>query len=208
MKIYNKYILPKRLNKEMGSDDFNETRKEVAEKAMGIVLEIGFGSGYNVPFYKDIEKLYALEPSQELYQYSKERVKNANFPIEYSGTSAEKISLPTASIDTVISTWTLCSISDLPKALTEIARVLKPEGKFVFVEHGKSPKKLNYLLQRLATPITRHFTGNCHMDREIDRYICNAGFEFQEITKEPEDGRPLMFSYKGVAYKGSNRISS
>ena len=201
MKIYDKYILPKRLNKEMGSIDFNQTRKEITEKAMGIVLEIGFGSGYNVPFYKNIQKLYALEPSQELYQYSKERVENAQFPIEYLKTSAEKIPLPTESIDTVVSTWTLCSVPNLPKVLAEISRVLKPNGIFVFVEHGRSPKRLNSLVQSLVTPVTKHFTGNCHMNREIDKYISNAGFKLQEIIKEPEEGRPLMFSYKGVAYK-------
>ncbi len=201
MKIYNKYILPKRLNKEMGSGEFNQARKEVAEKAMGIVLEIGFGSGYNVPFYKNIEKLYALEPSKELYDYAKERVKEAKFPIEYLQSPAEKIPLTSSAVDTVVSTWTLCSISDLPKALIEIARVLKPGGKFIFVEHGKSPKRLNYFIQKLLTPATKHFTGNCHMDREIDKYISDAGFELQELIKEPEDGRPLMFSYKGVAYK-------
>ena len=188
----------------MGSDDFNQTRKEIAEKAVGVVLEVGFGSGYNIPFYNKIQKLYALEPSRELFNYAEERIGKVQFPIEYLQASVEEIPLPNNSIDTIVSTWTLCSISDLPKALKEMTRVLKPEGKFVFAEHGKSPKKLNYLLQKLITPLTKPFTGNCHMDREIDKYISNAGFEFEEITKEPEDGRPLMFSYKGAAYKGEN----
>jgi ubiquinone/menaquinone biosynthesis C-methylase UbiE len=208
MKIYDKYILPKRLNKEMGSDEFNETRKEVAGKAVGIVLEIGAGSGYNFPFYNNIQKLYALEPSKELYDYSKERAKEAEFPIEYLQAPAEKIPLADNTVDTVVSTWTLCSVSNLPKALKEIYRILKPEGKFIFVEHGKSPKKLNYLAQRIMTPLAKHFTGNCHMDREIDKYILNASFEFEEIIKEPEEGRPLMFSYRGIAYKKDKTLIS
>lgn len=206
MKIYDKYILPKQLNKEMGSADFNQARKEVAGKATGIVLEIGPGSGYNFPFYNDIQKLYALEPAKELYNYAGERIEQAGFPVEYLEASAEKIPLQDCAVDTVVSTWTLCSIPDLPKALTEIARVLKPDGRFIFVEHGKSPKPLNYFLQKLITPITKHFTGNCHMDREIDKYISNAGFEFRELVKEPEDGRPLMFSYRGVARKDYGRV--
>ncbi len=192
----------------MGSDDFNQTRKDVAEKATGVVLEIGAGSGFNFPFYKKIQKLYALEPLKELYNYAHERLRETEFPIEYLQASAEKIPLPDNTIDTVVSTWTLCSVSDLPKALKEISRVLKPEGEFVFVEHGKSPKKLTFLLQKLFTPVTKPFTGNCHVDREIDKYISDAGFEFDEITKEPEDGRPLVFSYRGVAHKNDNTRDS
>lgn len=199
VEIYNKYILPWKLNREMGSVDFNPTRREISEKAVGVVLEIGAGSGYNFPFYKGIQKLYGLEPSKELYAYAKERAGRVQFPIEYLQASAEKIPLADHVVDTVVSTWTLCSVSDLPRALTEIVRVLKPRGKFIFIEHGRSPKPLNYFLQKLTTPLTRHFTGNCHMDREIDTYIRGAGFEFEELVKEPEDGRPLMFSYQGVA---------
>ncbi|MDB5238152.1 MAG: Methyltransferase type 11 [Candidatus Kaiserbacteria bacterium] len=185
----------------MGSADFNQTRKAIAEQAKGTVLEIGFGSGYNIPFYNNVRKLFALEPSGELYAYAKNRIKSASFPVEYVSASAEEIPLPTASVDTVVSTWTLCSIPDLKRSLREVIRVLKPEGEFVFVEHGRSPKRLNSLAQSILTPISKHFTGNCHLDRQIDTYIREAGFDIQELIAMPEAGRPLMFSYRGVARK-------
>ena len=196
---YNKYILPKLLDRNMRSSEFNETREEVVKQAHGAVLEIGFGSGYNLPFYKNVTKLFALDPSLELFSYAKERVASASFPVEYLQNSAEKIPLEDNSIDAVVSTWSLCSIPDLPKALKEIKRVLKPNGKFLFIEHGKSPKKMNSLVQMFFTQVSRHFTGNCHLDRKIDDFVTDSGLIIESIEMLPEEGRPLMFSYQGVA---------
>ena len=183
----------------MRSVDCNGTRSDIASRAHGVVLEIGFGSGYNLPFYNGITKLYALEPSTELYKLAKERVETALFPVEYLQDSAEKIPLPDKSIDTVVSTWVLCSIPDPHKALLEIERVLKPGGQFIFVEHGKSPKLINSVIQKLITPVTRLFTGNCHLDRKIDDLIIDSGLVMENIHMFPEKRRPLMFSYRGVA---------
>lgn len=185
----------------MGPEEFNETRSKIVEPAKGVVLEIGFGSGYNLPFYKDVEKLYALDPSLELYRYAENRIQAVIFPVQYFQCSAENIPLEESTVDTVVSTWSLCSIPDLAKALKEIHRVLKPDGKFLFVEHGLSPKKFNSIIQKLITPAMRHFTGNCHLDREIDTFIVHAGFNIKTLEKFPEEGRPLMFSYRGVAVK-------
>lgn len=203
-KLYNKYILPRLLDRGMRPAEFNETRSEVVNQASGTVLEIGFGSGYNLPFYKDVRKLYALDPSLELYVYAKNRIASASFPVLYLQNSAEKIPLEDNSIDTVVSTWSLCSIPDLPKALKEIKRVLKPNGKFLFIEHGQSPKSINSVVQKLLTQVTRHFTGNCHLDRKIDDYITDSGLIIESIEMVPEEGRPLMFSYQGVAVKKVN----
>lgn len=184
--------------------EFNETRREVASQASGMVLEIGFGSGYNLPFYKEVKKLYALDPSVELFAYAKNRIEAASFPVLYLQNSAEKIPLENNSIDTVVSTWSLCSISDLPRALKEIKRVLKPNGRFLFVEHGRSPKRMNAVIQKLLTHVTRHFTGNCHLDRKMDDSISLSGLVIENIEMLPEEGRPLMFSYQGVAIKKVN----
>jgi len=184
--------------------EFNETRKEVANQASGTVLEIGFGSGYNLPFYKDINKLYALDPSLELFVYAKNHIASASFPVEYLQNSAEKIPLEDSSIDTVVSTWSLCSIPDLPKALKEIKRVLKPSGRFLFIEHGQSPKTINSAVQKLFTQVTRHFTGNCHLDRKMNDFITDSGLIIESIEMLPEEGRPLMFSYQGVAVRRVN----
>ncbi len=185
----------------MGKQDFNTTRSSIASKATGVVLEIGFGSGYNLPFYKNIEKLYALEPSLELYNLATDRIKKVSFPITFLQNSAEKIPLADDSVDSVISTWTLCSIANVDRALSEVCRVLKPNGKFIFAEHGKSDRKFSFKIQKLITPITKRFAGNCHLDREIDASIMKAGFRLTSLEKYPESGRPLMFSYIGAAIK-------
>ena len=199
--LYNKYILPRLLDRDMGPEEFNETRLKIVGPAKGVVLEIGFGSGYNLPFYKNVEKLYALDPSLELYRYAENRIQSVIFPVQYFQCSAENIPLEESTVDTVVSTWSLCSIPDLSKALKEIHRVLKPDGKFLFVEHGLSPKKVNSIIQKLITPVIRHFTGNCPLDREIDTFIIRAGFNIEILEKFPEEGRPLMFSYRGIAVK-------
>ncbi len=179
--------------------DCNDARLDVASKARGVVLEIGFGSGYNLPFYKHIKKLYALEPLKEMYLLAESRLSKVAFPVEYLKNSAEDIPLPDSSIDTVVSTWVLCSVPNPQKALKEITRVLKPGGRFIFVEHGRTDNKFFAFIQFLLTPVTRKFTGNCHLDRKIDDLIFMAGFVFEDIEKLPEEGRPLMFSYRGVA---------
>jgi ubiquinone/menaquinone biosynthesis C-methylase UbiE len=198
---YNKYVLPKRLDKAMGPESFNTVRSNVVNRVSGIVLEIGFGSGYNLPFYTGVDRLYALDPSSELVKFAQERIKKVSFPIEQIQSPAESIPLESDSVDSVVSTWSICSVTDPQKVLNEIYRVLKPGGKFYFVEHGKSEKSLYYFLQKIATPVTKLFTGNCHLDRKIDSYIIEAGFRFETIKVVPEDRRPLMYSYKGVAVK-------
>lgn len=201
MNLYKKYILPWFLNREMGDPGFNETRAKVAREAQGTVLEIGFGPGYNLPFYQNVERLFALEPSQEIYKYAKKRIKSVTFPVEYLPNSAEEIPLPDGSVDSVVSTWTLCSIPNVGEALREIYRVLKPGRKFIFVEHGKSPKSFHTFLQHILTPITKQFTGNCHLNRDIEYLIKETGFILEKIEKYPEAGKPLMFSYNGIALK-------
>ena len=198
-KFYHKYIVPRLINKSMSSAEFNTTREGVVAPARGVVLEIGFGSGYNLPFYKGVEGLYALDPSQELYDYASERIKSVSFPVTYLKASAEHIPLAENSVDTVVSTWSLCSVDDVPKVLQEIRRVLKPQGKFIFVEHGQSPEKIKAWTQRLVTPLMKNFTGNCHLDRKVDDLIRESGLLIESIQMFPEEGRPLMFSYRGIA---------
>lgn len=174
-------------------------RLDVVKDAHGTVLEIGFGSGLNLPYYSNIEKLYALEPSRELFDLAG---KDNLFPIEHLHAFAENIPLPDNSIDAAVSTWTMCSIPDVPGALQEIQRVLKPGGKLFFIEHGKSSRSGMYFLQKIFTPFSKRFAGGCHMDRDVERLILDSGFVIEKIEKFEQKSKPLGFMYKGVAVVG------
>jgi len=196
---YQRVVLPRLLNFGMGSAEFEKIRHAVLADASGVVLEIGAGPGYNLSQYKNISRLYALEPSKELIEIARARAKSLSFPIEFLNMGAESIPLPDHSIDTVVSTWTLCSVTDLKEVLKEIVRVLQPQGRFIFVDHGASPKFSVRMLQKIFTPITKHFTGNCHYDREIERFISGAGLNIQKINHPRQKFKPLIYNYEGVA---------
>ena len=199
MNYYNKYILPKILNFVMKGKAFKDIRSKIVSKASGIVLEIGFGSGLNLPYYKNITKLYALDPSSELYKLAKDNILKFPFQIEYLNASAEKIPLADNCIDSVISTWNLCSIANPKIALGDIYRVLKPGGKFIFIEHGKSPKSLIFRIQKILTPISEYLAGGCNLHREIDVLIKDAGFNIKKIENFKYKSKILYPMYSGVA---------
>jgi ubiquinone/menaquinone biosynthesis C-methylase UbiE len=180
----------------MSSGEFEKLRPEVIEQATGVVLEIGVGAGHNLPLYKDISKIFALEPSQELLAMAKERVV---VPVEFLNTGAEHIPLPDHSVDTVVSTWTLCSVGNPEAVLREIKRVLRTDGKFIFVDHGESPFFWIRFIQITVTPITKHFTGNCHLERNIEGLLKGAGFQVKKMDHPQERFKPLIYNYQGVA---------
>lgn len=183
----------------MGSEDLKKIRREVLKDATGTVLEIGVGPGYNLALYKDILKLYALEPSKELIKIAKTRADSSAFPIEFLNTGAENIPLPDQSIDTVVSTWTLCSVAYPRKVLQEIKRVLRPEGRFMFVDHGASPNVGIRAIQSISTSVTKYFTGNCHYDRQLEKLIKEAGFTIEKMEHSTERFKPLIYNYQGIA---------
>lgn len=183
----------------MKSSVNNEERARVSGQAIGEVLEIGFGSGLNIPYYKNIKKLYALDPSLELFLLARERIGAAMFPVNHIRAMAENIPLPDNSVDTVVSTWSLCSIPKPDLALKEVRRVLKTDGKFIFVEHGKSPKGLISFWQKLLTPVSKCLAGGCHLDRNIKKLISDAGFEIITLQKYARFPKLLNFIYSGVA---------
>lgn len=199
MNFYNKYILPKLINSAMSKEGNNQHRKDVASCVSGIVCEIGFGSGLNIPYYKNVTKLYALEPSQELYELAKEKVSDVSFVVEHLASSAESIPLSDSSVDYVVSTWSLCSIPHPEIALKEVFRILKSKGKFVFIEHGKSPRNFIAKIQRFLTPIQKQVSGGCHLDRDIEKLVLDAGFTIETIKKFEVGYKPLAYMYQGVA---------
>lgn len=193
--------MPKYLNKSMRRKQFEELRPGLISNAKGEVLEIGFGSGLNMPYYKNVTKLYALEPSDLLFAERDLKVAPETFPVIHLSASAETIPLMDNSIDTVVSTWTLCSIPNVEIALREIYRVLKPAGKFLFIEHGKSPKKFISFLQDVFTPLSKCIAGGCHTNRQIDKLIVDAGFTIVQVERFQQKGKPFLFMYKGNASK-------
>ena len=199
--LYNRYVLPHLINVSMGAGILRDYRMRTASQAKGRVLELGFGSGMNLPFYRAdlVERLYALEPDASLLKLARERIARAEFPVEVLEAGAERIPLADDSVDTVVSTWTLCSIPDIEAALAEARRVLTPEGRFVFVEHGLSPEKRVALWQHRLTPCWKHCAGGCHLDRQADALLQRAGFHIESLDNEYL-GRPKMFTYMYEGY--------
>lgn len=199
MNPFNKKNLPSYINESMRNKALETHRQDTVLEVSGSGLEIGFGSGLNLPYYKNITKLIALEPSKELYELTEIPEGGVSFQIEYLEASAESIPLPDNSQDFVVSTWSLCSIPHPEVALTEVLRVLKPGGTFAFIEHGKSPNTCISFIQHIGTPITKYCAGGCHMNRNIEQLILDAGFQIKKLEKFRLPSKPLAYMYKGVA---------
>lgn len=165
--------------------------------ARGRVLEVGIGAGANLPFYgPGASEIFGLDPSARLLQMAARE----GGPVRLIEGSAEAIPLETASMDTVVTTWTLCSIPDAHAALAEMRRVLKPGGRLLFVEHGLSPDKRVRWFQNRLTPVWRRLAGGCHMNRPIGTLIREAGWEMEKIdTGYLRGPNPATYMYEGSA---------
>ncbi len=201
MGIYEKHVLPWGINLAMRNPSLTAERAKFVPLATGTVLEIGIGSGLNIPFYsRGVKKLYALDPSERLRGMAARRAVGAPFAVEFIGLSAENIPLDGGAVDTVLTTWTLCGIEDAGRALKETRRVLKPGGKLVFVEHGRSPDAGVLAWQNRLTPMWKRIGGGCHLNRPIDAMIKQAGFSIDRIeTGYIKGPRPFTFLFKGLA---------
>lgn len=176
-------------------------RPGVIAQARGATLEIGFGSGLNLPFYRGVSRLYALEPSRELYALSLQRMRPPDFEITPLLAGAEEIPLPAGSVDTVVSTFTACSIQEIGRALREIRRVLKPGGIFLFLEHGLSRRPWIQKAQRLLSPVSSRLAGGCRLDRDIARLVTASGLDITGLERFPLPWQPLMEIYSGTGGK-------
>jgi ubiquinone/menaquinone biosynthesis C-methylase UbiE len=171
-------------------------------QARGEVLEVGIGSGLNLPFYSpQVEHIRDLDPSLELQRIARKRMRCGRIPVAFLPQSAEvPLPLSDASIDTIVMTWTLCSIADAPKALQEIGRVIKPGGRLIFLEHGRAPDSRVVLWQDRLTPYWKRIAGGCHLNRKVDELIIGAGFQITELKKFYLPGpRPITYTYQGIA---------
>lgn len=201
MGFYENWILPTLLDLGMRNKEARRYRERVIPQAKGRVLEIGMGSGLNLPFYStEVEYLLGLEPSPRLVQMAGRRIKGRSFQVEFLRGSAEEIPLEDGAMDTVVTTWTLCTIPDADKALREMRRVLKPDGVLLFVEHGLAPDPGVRKWQHRLNPMWNRIGGGCNLNRKMDALIAHAGFRFAALETEYAKGpKPLSFIYCGRA---------
>ena len=201
--LYDRFVLPTLINWAMTSGEAMRFRALHVPNARGAVLEIGIGSGLNLPFYtNEVTRLYGVDPSAELLAMAKPRAAAARFPVELFQCAADRIPLADASIDTVVVTWALCSILNPVDALREIRRILKPGGALIFVEHGLSPDAGVRKWQNRLTPVWRRFAGGCHLNRKMDDLVREAGFTVTDLrTKYVRGPRVFTFIFEGCARK-------
>jgi ubiquinone/menaquinone biosynthesis C-methylase UbiE len=202
MSFYQDRILPHLINLAMRQQRLAPYRGRVVPAAEGQVLEVGVGSGLNLPFYSPkAAAVIGLDPSPRLLAMAEAAGNRAPPSVRFVQGSAESIPLESASIDTVVTTWTLCSIPHAMEALGEMRRVLKPAGRLLFVEHGLAPDPGVRRWQDLLTPIWKRVGGGCHLNRAIDSLITNAGFRFDRCeTGYMRGPKPMAFMYEGSAH--------
>lgn len=202
MGVYSNYVLPRLIDLVMRAEALAEQRAKVVPLAAGVVVEIGSGSGLNAPFFSGaVERVYAVDPSRALWRLGRNRLQAARVPVRFVAASGESIPLRSGVADTVLMTWTLCSIPDARSALREIRRVLRPGGRLVFIEHGRSPDASVRRWQERLNPVWRPLAGRCHLDRPIDALITGAGFRMVSLDRGYGGAGPRAFDYlyRGVA---------
>jgi ubiquinone/menaquinone biosynthesis C-methylase UbiE len=201
--LYEKYILPVLINTTCNSRPIDYQRKKVIPEAYGVVLEIGIGPGSNLKHYDSskIKKIYGIDPSIELNEIARKRANKHDLDIEFLIESASKLSVEDNSIDTVVSTYALCSIPEPDKTLQEIKRVLKKDGIFIFSEHGLSPDKFVSIIQNSIDFFYPEISGGCHTNRNIEMLLKNAGFNFINLDNIylPGTQKFLGYNYWGKA---------
>lgn len=204
MGLYARYVLPKLIDAACAQKPMAELRSRYVPRATGRVLEIGFGTGLNLPHYAvgsgAPTAVVALEPSVHIAARAEQRLAETPLEVEVLRESAEEIPAPDATFDTVLSTWTLCSVPNVYQALRELRRVLRPRGRLLFIEHGASHERRVLAWQRRLTPVWKLIGGGCHLARPADRLIEDAGFRIAELETGYLPGpRVATFTYRGVA---------
>jgi ubiquinone/menaquinone biosynthesis C-methylase UbiE len=206
MGFYARYILPTFLDLAMRQPPIMRQRAKVVPRAAGRVLEVGIGSGLNISFYDQakIEKVWGLDPSLELQKMARRRAAECGLNIEYVGLSGEEIPIDDAFFDSIVITYTLCTIPDAPRALREMRRVLKPGGQMCFVEHGLAPDQSIARWQHRLNTVWPAIAGGCNMNRPIPDLIRQAGFEINGLETMYLPGpKPLTYNYWGTATRSA-----
>jgi ubiquinone/menaquinone biosynthesis C-methylase UbiE len=200
---YADHVLPRGIDFMMSGEPFRELREKYLAPVAGRVLEIGFGSGLNLPHYPDtVRELIAVDPATLGRKLARKRLAACRFPVEFVDLSGQSLPVDDESVDAVVSTWTLCTIPDAQAALAEIRRVLRPDGRFHFLEHGLSPDSGVARWQRRLNPWQMRFAGGCRLNRPMATLIEGAGFRVEGLENFYMKGpRVATYMYAGVGFE-------
>ncbi|RLD73334.1 MAG: SAM-dependent methyltransferase [Bacteroidetes bacterium] len=207
MNLYDKYILPKVVHWACNGSPSRKQRQKIIPKAKGNVLEIGIGSGLNLPFYNSnkVKNLTAIDPSEEIWGLKPFDIKQLDFDFKFLKAFAEDIPLKNEQFDTIVITYTLCTIKDTKKAFDEIKRLLKPNGQLLFCEHGVAPDNSIKMWQNTINPVWKRVGGGCNLNKEIPELITSNGFKIVEMETMYLPGwKPASYNYWGVAVRNDN----
>ena len=205
MGIYRHRIFPWLCHRALRDEETTRRRREALAGVAGEVLEIGFGTGHNLPCYPEgVTRLVGVDPNPGMHRIAERQVAAAQVPVELVLERAEALPFPAASFDAAVSTFTLCSLVDPTAALAELRRVLRPGGVFAFLEHGLAPEPKIARWQRRLTPLQRRVGDGCHLDRKIDELIPAAGFTLEQLETGYQPGGPRVASY---LYQGLARLA-
>jgi ubiquinone/menaquinone biosynthesis C-methylase UbiE len=202
MGLYSRYVLPKVVHFACGQKPAMEQRRRIIPQATGRVLEIGIGSGLNVPYYDPgrVSHLWGLDPSREMWAIARRNAEEHHLDAEFIEAGAEAIPLEDDTADTVVVTYTLCTIPDVARALAEMRRVLRPQGTLLFCEHGEAPDPGVRRWQARMAPLWKFCGGGCHLNRPIPRLLEAAGFRSFDLQAAYIPGwKPASFNYWGTA---------
>ena len=202
MSLYEKYVLPKFLNCACGSKPVSYQRKKVVPLAEGKVLEIGMGSGLNLPFYDKakIDEIWGLDPSEQLSEMAKQVADEESMEVKFISSGAEDIPLPDNYFDCVLVTYTMCTIPEVQRANQEIRRVLKEDGKMIFCEHGEAPDQNIRKWQNRINPFWGKLAGGCNINRKIPSLIQDSGFDIIEMEEMYLPNTPKIAGYNYWGY--------
>lgn len=202
MRLYDRFILPRVVHFTCNLRPAMRQRAKIVPVASGRVLEIGFGSGLNLPFYDTtkVQHVWALDPSEEMWDLARKKVKSVPFPVDFVKAPAESVPLEDDTVDTVLTTYSLCTVPDVLGALQQVRRVLKPAGLLLFCEHGEAPDERTLRWQNRLNPIWKRLGGGCNLNRPIPSLLEKGGFQTVEMSTMYIPGwKPACFNYWGTA---------
>ena len=203
MGFYQDQVVPRITNVALGSREFARIRPRVTAGLAGEVLEVGFGSGLNVPYYPaEVKRVRAVDPATVGRKLAARRLAASPVPVEFAGLDGQALPAESGTVDHVLITWTMCTIPGVATALREMHRVLRPGGELHFAEHGRSPDPGVARWQDRLTPLQRLLYAGCHLNRPIDRLVTQAGFRMTRLENFYLPGpRPFGYIFEGVAVK-------